>query len=240
MERQWQGRGQQHPKGVDQNRSKIVADTRNVALSGFVSCIGPLQPFGLPSGSQTANQLVGSLEKQQRRQEQLDQRLKVFWASQLEESERSRGNTTNTLPLAKIRKIMKADMVNRKISAEAPIIFARACEMFIMDLTLRSWSLAVENRRRSLLKDDIKEAIMCTNVFAFLNSIVSRDDMKEVIDAQIACGIPKSNSSQVGTSAMDVPKSVMDSAVHVQQHHSYPSQQMWQQKPQDRQPSSNP
>ncbi|KAK6915111.1 Transcription factor CBF/NF-Y/archaeal histone domain [Dillenia turbinata] len=158
------------------------------------------QPFGLPSGSQTASQLA-FLEKQWRRQEQLNQSSKI----------------------------MKADERIRMISAEALIIFARACEMFIMDLTLRSWSVAEENRRRN--------------------------DVKVVTDAQIACetapvvgsndafpfyyGMSKLNSAQVGTSAMGVPSSVLDSAVHVQQPYLYPSKQMWQLEPQDRQPSSN-
>ena len=43
------------------------------------------------------------------------------------------------LPLARIKKIMKSDEDVRMISAETPILFAKACEMFIMELTLRSW-----------------------------------------------------------------------------------------------------
>jgi len=42
--------------------------------------------------------------------------------------------------LARIKKIMKSDEDVRMISAETPILFAKACEMFIVELTLRSWS----------------------------------------------------------------------------------------------------
>ncbi len=43
------------------------------------------------------------------------------------------------LPLARIKKIMKSDEDVRMISAETPVLFAKACEMFIIELTLRSW-----------------------------------------------------------------------------------------------------
>ena len=36
------------------------------------------------------------------------------------------------------------------ISAEAPVLFAKACELFIRDLTKRSWLHAEENKRRTL------------------------------------------------------------------------------------------
>lgn len=43
----------------------------------------------------------------------------------------------NDLPLARIKRIMKSDEDVRMISAEAPVLFAKACEMFILELTLR-------------------------------------------------------------------------------------------------------
>ena len=36
------------------------------------------------------------------------------------------------------------------ISAEAPILFAKACEFFILELTLRSWMETELNKRRTL------------------------------------------------------------------------------------------
>merc|ERR1712224_999173 len=52
------------------------------------------------------------------------------------------------LPLARIKKIMKSDEDVRMIAAEAPVLFAKACEMFILELTLRSWIHSEENKRR--------------------------------------------------------------------------------------------
>ena len=54
------------------------------------------------------------------------------------------------LPLARIKKIMKSDEEVRMIASESPVVFAKACEMFILELTLRSWSHAEENKRRTL------------------------------------------------------------------------------------------
>ena len=39
------------------------------------------------------------------------------------------------LPLARIKKIMKSDEDVRMISAEAPILFALACRLFITEIT---------------------------------------------------------------------------------------------------------
>lgn len=74
---------------------------------------------------------------------------------------------------------MKADEDVRMISAEAPILFAKACELFILELTIRSWLHAEENKRRTLQKNDIAAAITRTDIFDFLVDIVPRDEIKD-------------------------------------------------------------
>lgn len=54
------------------------------------------------------------------------------------------------LPLARVKKIMKSDEDVRMISAEAPVLFAKACEVFIVELTHRAWSFTEEAKRRTL------------------------------------------------------------------------------------------
>lgn len=54
------------------------------------------------------------------------------------------------LPLARIKKIMKLDEEVKMISAEAPVLFAKAAEIFIHELTLRAWSHTEDNKRRTL------------------------------------------------------------------------------------------
>eukprot|EP01041_Mallomonas_annulata_P006551 gene6551-13253_t len=75
---------------------------------------------------------------------------------------------SNDLPLARIKRIMKSDEDVRMISAEAPVLFAKACELFILELTLRSWCYSERSKRRTLQKDDIQTAIKYTDVFDFL------------------------------------------------------------------------
>lgn len=82
---------------------------------------------------------------------------------------------TQQLPLARIKKIMKSDEDVRMISAEAPVLFAKACEFFILEMTLRAWQVAEENNRRTLTRQDISAAVNRTEVWDFLADIVPSD-----------------------------------------------------------------
>lgn len=64
------------------------------------------------------------------------------------------------------------------ISQEAPVLFAKACEIFIRELTLRAWMQTEENKRKTLQRNDIAAAISKTDMFDFLIDIVPRDDIK--------------------------------------------------------------
>ena len=81
---------------------------------------------------------------------------------------------THSLPLARIKKIMKKSGDDVKmISGEAPIVFSKACELFIEELTKRSWTMTMQGKRRTLLKDDVASAVMATDIFDFLLTLVS-------------------------------------------------------------------
>mmetsp|Transcript_10428 Transcript_10428/g.15590 ORF Transcript_10428/g.15590 Transcript_10428/m.15590 type:complete len:154 (+) Transcript_10428:642-1103(+) len=82
------------------------------------------------------------------------------------------------LPLARIKKIMKSDEDVRMISAEAPALFGKACEMFIVELTHRAWIHTEESKRRTLQRSDIAQCISRTDIFDFLLDIVPKDDRK--------------------------------------------------------------
>ena len=64
------------------------------------------------------------------------------------------------------------------ISQEAPVLFAKACEIFIRELTLRAWLQTEENKRKTLQRNDIAAAISKTDTFDFLIDIVPREDIK--------------------------------------------------------------
>ncbi|PON95774.1 Nuclear transcription factor Y subunit C [Trema orientale] len=127
--------------------------------------------------------------------QQQQQQLQMFWSYQRHEIEQVNDFKNHQLPLARIKKIMKADEDVRMISAEAPILFAKACELFILELTIRSWLHAEENKRRTLQKNDIAAAITRTDIFDFLVDIVPRDEIKD----EAALG------GMVGATASGVP-----------------------------------
>jgi nuclear transcription factor Y gamma len=58
------------------------------------------------------------------------------------------------------------------IAAEVPVLFAKACEMFSLELTLCSWSHMEENKQRTLQRNDIAGAITRGDIFDFLVDIV--------------------------------------------------------------------
>eukprot|EP00271_Cylindrocystis_brebissonii_P014184 TRINITY_DN35452_c0_g1_i1.p1 TRINITY_DN35452_c0_g1~~TRINITY_DN35452_c0_g1_i1.p1 ORF type:complete len:289 (+),score=85.53 TRINITY_DN35452_c0_g1_i1:94-960(+) len=142
----------------------------------------PVPPGGVSAASMQQSYQQAALAQQmqyQHLQQQHQQQLQVFWQQQMQEVEQASDFKNHQLPLARIKKIMKADEDVRMISAEAPVVFSKACEMFILELTLRSWIHTEENKRRTLQKNDIAGAITRTDIFDFLVDIVPRDELKE-------------------------------------------------------------
>lgn len=87
------------------------------------------------------------------------------------------------LPLARIKKIMKMEdeiqsqLGGKKcmVASETPVVFAKACELFILELTTRAWSLTEESRRRTLQRCDVAAAVSQDEVFDFLIDVVPRE-----------------------------------------------------------------
>lgn len=86
--------------------------------------------------------------------------------------------TIMQIDFLRIKKIMKLDEDVKMISAEAPVLFGKACEMFIHELTMRAWVHTEDNKRRTLQRNDIAMAITKYDQFDFLIDIVPRDDIK--------------------------------------------------------------
>ena len=109
---------------------------------------------------------------------QLNSSLNSFWRASFDEIQNLRDQTEhdfknhNDLPLARIKRIMKSDEDVRMISAEAPVLFAKACELFILDLSIRSWNYSQLHKRRTLQKEDVREAIQKTDIFDFLVDVI--------------------------------------------------------------------
>uniref|UniRef100_A0A7S3R9X5 Transcription factor CBF/NF-Y/archaeal histone domain-containing protein n=1 Tax=Dunaliella tertiolecta TaxID=3047 RepID=A0A7S3R9X5_DUNTE len=111
-----------------------------------------------------------------------EQQLQQFFNDQLREVQEHSLDVADftknhQLPLARIKKIMKSDEDVRMISAEAPVLFAKACEIFILELTLKAWRHAEENKRRTLQRNDVSAAIARTDIFDFLLDVVPKEDL---------------------------------------------------------------
>ncbi|KAI4964303.1 hypothetical protein ZWY2020_006702 [Hordeum vulgare] len=78
-----------------------------------------------------------SQEYQQQLQQQQQSQLRQFWAEQRSEIEQATDMKNHLLPLSRIKKIMRADEDVHMISAEAPALVAKACEMFTLEMTMR-------------------------------------------------------------------------------------------------------
>ncbi|PAA66330.1 hypothetical protein BOX15_Mlig000932g1, partial [Macrostomum lignano] len=88
------------------------------------------------------------------------------------------------LPLARIKKIMKLDddVRGMMIAAEAPLLFSKAAELLIKELTLRAWSHTERQRRRTLQRIDISASVydQDTDQFDFLIDIVPREEPQQL------------------------------------------------------------
>ncbi|KAI4684143.1 hypothetical protein J4E81_009022 [Alternaria sp. BMP 2799] len=140
--------------------------------------------------------------------------LNTYWQQQVTKLETDEHDyKLHQLPLARIKKVMKADPEVKMISAEAPILFAKGCDIFITELTMRAWIHAEENKRRTLQRSDIASALSKSDMFDFLIDIVPRE---EAHPHKRSAG----QNAAVQSSAAVVPPGAMPQPVHAQ--HSMP------------------
>ncbi|KAE8022050.1 hypothetical protein FH972_007885 [Carpinus fangiana] len=102
--------------------------------------------------------------------------LEFFWNQQLVEIYNTPVcKSHHQLPLARIKRIMKSDGKVKMISADTPAVFSKACELFILELTLRAWLQTEECKRRTLQRCDIAMAISHDDLLDFLVDLVPLD-----------------------------------------------------------------
>lgn len=99
------------------------------------------------------------------------QNLQLFWDQRLLEI-LNISEFKSQLPLARTKKIMKLDKKVKMVSAETPVLLTKACELFIMELTLRSWLHAEGSDRRILHPCDIVGAVSHDEGLGFLADTV--------------------------------------------------------------------
>ncbi|KAF9457395.1 histone-fold-containing protein [Collybia nuda] len=110
--------------------------------------------------------------------EPLNDFLRSFWQRQVDAAEAETPDYRHPpLPLARIKKVMKSDPDVKVIAADAPILFCKACEIFISEITARAFIIADSNKRRTLSRSDISKALSKSDQFDFLIDIVPREEL---------------------------------------------------------------
>ncbi|KAL7339861.1 hypothetical protein BJY59DRAFT_697160 [Rhodotorula toruloides] len=82
------------------------------------------------------------------------------------------------LPLARIKKVAKMDpeVQNTMISSEVTILFEKACQIFIQELTARAHLVSMSAKRRTISRADVAQAVSRSDMFDFLIDIVPRTE----------------------------------------------------------------
>ncbi|KAL1812866.1 hypothetical protein ACET3Z_022931 [Daucus carota] len=108
------------------------------------------------------------------------ERLRLSWANQMQEM-KSADLKKHNLPISRIKNIMQADEDVKMIAKETTAVFAKACEMFITDMTSRAWINTEESGRRTVQNKDIAAAISKTDIFDFLEEVAPKDESSQQI-----------------------------------------------------------
>ncbi|EIW81676.1 histone-fold-containing protein [Coniophora puteana RWD-64-598 SS2] len=134
--------------------------------------------------------------------EPLSDFLRSFWQRQIDAAEQETPDYRHPpLPLARIKKVMKSDPDVKMIAADAPILFCKACEIFISEITARAFIIADSNKRRTLSRSDIAKALAKSDQFDFLIDIVPREESLAVMHpgtSQSGTGPSSSHIAQAG------------------------------------------
>lgn len=112
-------------------------------------------------------------------------RILDFWKKNLDKAKHKSLNNNFSLPLARIKRLMKVEEDVKMVASEVPVLFSLVTEKFVEELTLRAWLNTEENKRRILQKNDIGFALRTSEVFDFLIYIVPRIDGLMEIDRYV-------------------------------------------------------
>jgi histone H3/H4 len=108
----------------------------------------------------------------------LQSQLNLFWKREADliqniDPSRSEMFENDAAPLARIKKIMKLNPNVCLIGSEVPVVLVKACELFMRDLTMRTWTETEERKRKTLGLGDLETACRRDEVFDFLIDFTS-------------------------------------------------------------------
>ncbi|XP_010485032.1 PREDICTED: nuclear transcription factor Y subunit C-5-like [Camelina sativa] len=113
------------------------------------------------------------MENKSNQPPQVNPKLKRYWLNKMEGDLDFKNHE---FPLAKIKRIVKFDPDVSMLAAEVAVVFSKASEMFIMDLTMRAWNHAQENKHRTIRGPDIAAAVGRTFTMDFLLDVVHEEE----------------------------------------------------------------
>ncbi|GAA5967547.1 hypothetical protein JCM3765_007389 [Sporobolomyces pararoseus] len=118
--------------------------------------------------------------------------MQEFWNHTLKTAENHEDDFKHqALPLARIKKVAKMDPDVQMISSEVTVLFEKACQIFIQELTARAHMVSIESKRRTISRTDVAQAVSKSDTFDFLIDIVPREER-----AAAAAGGSNSSSNQ--------------------------------------------
>lgn len=79
-----------------------------------------------------------------------------------------------TLPLSKVRKIIKLDPEHVSATEGATFLLAMATELFVMDVTHEASLVTKSMRRRKIMYQDFQKAVAAGEKYAFVRDIVPK------------------------------------------------------------------
>ncbi|GAA6023312.1 hypothetical protein JCM11491_006891 [Sporobolomyces phaffii] len=106
-----------------------------------------------------------------------DDFMQDFWNHTLKTAENHEDDFKHqALPLARIKKVAKMDPDVQMISSEVTVLFEKACQIFIQELTARAHLVSIESKRRTISRTDVAQAVSKSDTFDFLIDIVPREE----------------------------------------------------------------
>ncbi|KAG4960156.1 hypothetical protein JHK87_036789 [Glycine soja] len=170
-----------HSNKMDQNKQGEAAEGGNIG-----------HPAHGKNQEEQSNPMIAPTNPPKKKS--LEEQLNDFWAAQREEAKMTTNFKTHSLPLSRIKKIIKTDKDVKMISAETPVVFAKACEMFIKELTIRAWANTEARKGKILSQRDLVSAISQTASFDFLDDIMPKD-----------AGLPRTSIASTENAYLNMP-----------------------------------
>jgi len=91
------------------------------------------------------------------------------------------------------------------VAAESPVLFAKACELFITDLTNRAWLETLQQKKKTMHKSDVGLAVSKADVYDFLADVINGVVAEEHVHLRASVAAAHSATSSTSTSPMAAP-----------------------------------